>query len=67
MTWRLKEIEKEKELSRVYMMLAAYPLLMIFAVILSQYTGPVIPVTLYVIYLAYIVFRFSKIANADLQ
>ena len=64
---RLKEAKKEKELSKIYMMLAAYPIILIITAALSQYIGMAMSITIYIVYLAYIVFRLLKVANIDLE
>lgn len=60
---RVKEIEKKSELFKLYIILAAYPLVLIIALVVSPHTGPAIAVLLYIIYLVYIAYRFLKLGK----
>ena len=63
--WRVAEAKKEAEMQTIYMMLAIYPLILGGVAVLIPYIGAGTAVFIYVIYLAYIVFRLQKIAEID--
>ncbi len=63
--WRVAEAKKEAEMQKIYMMLGAYPLLLIIVALTILYIGGATAIAIYVAYLIYIVFRLQRVAQVS--